>query len=120
MDPSHGIHIFVPFFFFWPVCVCVNECSHSCSTSFTGRGRNRRITKENMTLFPDSRSNHENYSVTWQRPPFSPWRGRQGRKTSQFRGSLIRSGIYAEKQFVFRKLFRRLSIPSVSRELLIQ
>ncbi|EDM11081.1 rCG52950, isoform CRA_a [Rattus norvegicus] len=35
--------------------------------SFTGRGRNRRITKESMTLFPDSCSSYENYSVTWQR-----------------------------------------------------
>ncbi|EDK98132.1 mCG144479 [Mus musculus] len=35
--------------------------------SFTGRGRKRRITKESVTLFPDSRSNHANDSVTWQR-----------------------------------------------------
>lgn len=35
-------------------------------------------------------------------------------------GSLIRLAIYAEKQFVFKRVFRMLSIPSVYRELLIQ
>lgn len=35
-------------------------------------------------------------------------------------GSLISLRVYAEKQFVFRRAFRMLSIPSVYRELLIE